>query len=65
MSVWGTQGRSNPPAARFNELLDQLKMEFTSQHDRAEGNDQQCKNIPRNSWSPALGVLFDFMNSAY
>jgi hypothetical protein len=45
MSVWGTQGRSNPPAARFNELLDQLKMEFTSQHDRAEGNDQQCKNI--------------------
>ncbi|KAF2666359.1 WD40 repeat-like protein [Microthyrium microscopicum] len=58
MSAWSTQqNRGNPPAARFNELLDQLKLEFNNQHERAENNDSQLanqmhemENIRRKLW---------------
>jgi hypothetical protein len=65
MSAWGTQSRGQPPAARFNELLDQLKMEFNSQHERAEGNDQQCKFSLPSSKGSALGCFECLLDIAY
>ena len=41
MSVWAGQNRGNPPAARFHDLLEQIKVEFNNQHERAETNDAQ------------------------
>ena len=42
MSMWSAQNRGNPPLARFGELLEQLKSEFATQHERAETHDGQC-----------------------
>lgn len=64
MSQWGAPGRSNPPAARFNELLEQLKMEYGSQHDRAENNEQQCKSMQsRHANSAPKGAVWQCVQS--
>ena len=53
MSGWlPGQSRGNPPVARFNELLDQIKLEFNNQHERAESNDQSRKSLATVIFAP-------------
>jgi hypothetical protein len=56
MSMWSAQNRGNPPLARFGELLEQLKTEFSTQHERAETHDGQRKLIAPPPFIPACFV---------
>jgi hypothetical protein len=59
MSMWSAQNRGNPPLARFGELLEQLKSEFATQHERAETHDGQRACPSACPEFPSHGLLRD------